>query len=156
MSGSLTLNLQAVLLRNWWLALQSYLQVLSVNWDPFPPSCFAGSTDFQLPLQWETEAHPCVLHPCPDTRTRCSTGKYKKAWHRTKVVSDSSRVCWEDEQGTSGLSDHSRRQVIQGLSEQSHLADSAVTSEQHRAALQFLRKKSWCAPLSKDFGKLQL
>lgn len=37
------------------------------GWDHFSPKHFADSTDFQLPPQWETQAHPCVPYPCPDT-----------------------------------------------------------------------------------------
>lgn len=130
MSGSLTLNLQAALLRNLWLALQSYLQVLSVNRIIFPHDCLAGSTDFQLPSQWETQAHPCALHPCPDT-SQVSTDSSRELGRRTKVFLDSSRVCCEDEQGTCGLSHSWSRQCHKAFlsrsPDQSHLTESADT-----------------------------
>lgn len=160
MSGSLALNLQAVLLRHSWLALQSHLQVLSGDGIIFPPNHFAGSTDFQPPSVRDTSTSLCAVslswhQPEPDAPQERS-GEHGR---RTKVFFDNSRVCCEDEQGTCGPSDHWRRQAIQGLSEQAPrpvTPDSAdIRTTQSWPAVP-VKEGLTCAPLGTDFWKLKL
>lgn len=116
------------------------------EWDHFPPRCFAGSADSQLPPQWDTSTSLCAAalswhQPEQDAPQKSS----RKHASRTRVFLDSSRVCCEDERGTCGLSEHWRGQVIRGLSEQAPrpvTPDTVQTSEGHRAARQFLRRRA--------------
>lgn len=77
------------------------------HWLPAPSSVRDTSTSLcAVSLSWH--------QPEPDAPQE-SSGEHGRG---TKVFSDNSRVCCEDEQGTCGLSAHWRRQAIQGLSEQ--------------------------------------
>lgn len=80
----------------WWLALQSHLQSSSENGFLLFTRALPCST-----LSADRTAHPCVLHPSPDTsQNHVSKGSSAELSSRkTKVASGSSRACCGDKWG---------------------------------------------------------